>query len=68
MEWRSMETYPAPEEPVLVADNEGRVSLGHWHPNGGWIIQIGDYETDCEPLYWMPLPEHPHKVARTTAH
>ena len=68
MDWRSMDNYPEPEKRVLVATDDGTVGVGYWHPEAGWLLEVEMGETECEPLYWMPLPEHPQSISAHATH
>jgi len=59
-EWQSVsETYPEPDERVLIATDDGRVGIGRWDPEAGWQMEFEMGEYEVEPLYWSPLPLHP---------
>ena len=58
--WHSVtEAYPDPEKRVLIATENRTVGIGVWHPEAGWLMEVGDEEIEVEPLYWMALPSHP---------
>jgi hypothetical protein len=73
--WRPIET--APEDTnILVATTGGWVDCAFWTDEDGagrkwwWLVSANEYakhplHPNLVPLYWMPLPKHPHRVATT---
>jgi hypothetical protein len=58
--WRSVDQeYPELNVRILIAADGGEVGIGYWDPDGGWLIEFDDGITEVEPLFWMPIPEHP---------
>lgn len=60
------ERLPEKFESVLVYFDSGNMAVGFWYDVDEclslWKVWIDDgwySETDCEPVYWMPLPEAP---------
>ena len=53
--------YPAANERVLIATDDGNVGLGFWEPDSGWLMFEEEEIGDVEPLYWAKLPTHPDR-------
>jgi hypothetical protein len=60
------ERLPEKDKSVLVYFDSGNMAVGYWYEkdecvsfwqvwtDDGWVA-----DTDCEPIYWMPLPPAP---------
>lgn len=65
--WISVkERLPELKESVLLYFNEGNMAVGYWFEKdenftfwSAWTDNGWFSDCDCEPLYWMPLPEPP---------
>lgn len=60
------ERLPKKDESVLVYFDTGNMAVGYWYDKDEcisfWQIWTDDgwvSDADCEPIYWMPLPEAP---------
>lgn len=60
------ERLPEKHESVLVYFDSGNMAVGFWYDMDEclslWEVWTDDgwySETDCEPVYWQPLPERP---------
>lgn len=69
-EWISVkDRLPEPDKDVLLFFGYGQCSMavgGKYELDDGWYsITDGEYYTDCDtpPLYWMPLPTPPKRIA-----
>jgi hypothetical protein len=74
--WLPIESAPE-DDHILVATQGGHVDTAFWTDEDGegrkwwWLISANEYakhplHQNLTPLYWMPLPKHPHRVATTT--
>lgn len=57
-EWQPIETAPAGED-VLLYWPSGAQRVGYFNGNG-WLIDGMKFDFDCDPSYWMPLPDPPN--------
>jgi hypothetical protein len=73
--WLPIESAPE-DENILVATQGGHVDTAFWTDEDGegrkwwWLVSANEYakhplHPNLIPLYWMPLPKHPHRVATT---
>lgn len=66
-EWISVkERLPECKESVLMYFDTGNMAVGYWFEKdedlsfwSAWTDDGWFADCDCEPLYWMPLPEPP---------
>lgn len=66
-QWFSVkERLPEREESVLMYFDTGNMAVGYWFEKdedlsfwSAWTDDGWFADCDCEPLYWMPLPEPP---------
>ena len=66
-QWISVEDrLPECKQDVLMYFDTGNMAAGFWHDGDEtitfWCAYTDDgwfTDCDCEPLYWMPLPEPP---------
>ena len=67
MEWISVkDRLPECEQDVLMYFDTGNMAVGFWHDGDEtitfWCAYSDDgwyTDCDCEPLYWMEIPEPP---------
>lgn len=68
--WISVEDrLPECKQDVLMYFDTGNMAAGFWHDGDEtitfWCAYTDDgwfTDCDCEPLYWMPLPEPPKEA------
>lgn len=66
-EWiNTFERLPECKQDVLMYFDTGNMAVGFWHKKDDtfayWCAYTDDgwyTDCDCEPIYWMPLPEPP---------
>lgn len=71
MEWISVsDRLPERKQDVLMYFDTGNMAVGFWYDGDETITFWSAYtddgwyaDCDCEPLYWMPLPEPPKEDA-----
>lgn len=71
MEWISVsDRLPERKQDVLMYFDTGNMAVGFWYDGDETITFWSAYtddgwytDCDCEPLYWMPLPETPKEDA-----
>lgn len=69
MEWiKTTEKLPENQKDVLMYFDSGNMAVGFWHDKDEvvtfWCAYTDDgfyTDCDCEPVYWMPLPEPPEE-------
>lgn len=69
MEWiKTTEKLPENQKDVLMYFDSGNMAVGFLHDKDEvvtfWCAYIDDgfyTDCDCEPVYWMPLPEPPEE-------
>ena len=60
--WKTMDSAPLSDEPVLIATDELEIVIGYWMEwecggDYGWFLDDGRPITGA--LAWMPVPRHP---------